>query len=65
MSILSDVIKVQVFVVQRKLNALETVVFTGCRAERDAAVGAGIIQTRLLQAEFAGLENLIQMLRSY
>lgn len=69
MSIQSDMVKLQIFTANRKLNALENFVFVGDRDQRNVQAGNGLLLARMLNAELAGLEkllegeNLVQMLR--
>ena len=69
MSIQSDMVKLQIFVANRKLNALENFVFVGDRDQRNVQASTGLLLARMLNAELAGLEkllegeNLVQMLR--
>jgi len=66
MSMQSDSIKVQIFVANRKLNALENYVSSG----RPAQHAAVVVQHRLLTCEVTCLEkllegeNLVQLLRT-
>ena len=60
MSLQSDMIKVQIFVANRKLNALEKFVFKGSREQWEVQAGCGMVQAWLLQAELAGLEQLLE-----
>ena len=59
MSLLSDEIRVQIFVANRKLRALENFAFDSNRAQRDAAMGAGVVQAAMLRAEVDGLKELL------
>ena len=59
MSLLSDQIRVQIFVANRKLRALENFSFDGNREQRDAAMGAGVVEAAMLRAEVDGLKELL------
>lgn len=71
MCIQSDAIKIQIFVANRKLNAIGNHVFSGGASSRHAQHAALVIQHRLLTCEVTCLEKLLEkdnlgdMLRSY